>query len=177
MNKKGRISPKVNYHRGNGTWKRLHQESMFEQMCHYTPVIHLQTKPFLHTLKVNCVFWTVVSTIYLNFRLANKCTSARESHLFRNPLLQDSLWDTEFILFEHRILFVAHGFNVVRLNPPNSCLRWCILGFLNFSYFNLKLAGNCVNSNYGSLLIFPVISPLIIPFSLIPERKNKNMFV
>lgn len=175
MNKNGRISPKVNYHRGNWTWKRLHQESMFEQMCHYMPIIHLQTKPFLHTFKVNCAFWTVISTIHLNFQLAaNAPVSGRATYpgisFCKIPFgIQNS--------YSVRILFLAHGFNVVRLNPPNSSPRWCILVVFNLRYFNLKLAGNSVNSSYGSLFIFPVISPPNIPFSLIPKRKTKNMFV
>lgn len=160
MNKNGRISPKVNYHRGNRTWKRLNQESMFEQMCHYMPIIHLQTKPFLHTFKVNCAFWTVISTEHLNFQLATnapvseRVTSSGIS-LCKIPFgIQNSYpLNTEFFFI------LAHGFNVVRLNPPNSSLCWCIQDFFNLRYFNLKLAGNCVNSNYASWLIFPVISP------------------
>lgn len=94
MNKNGRISPKVNYHRGNRTWKRLHQESVFEQMCHYMPIIHLQTKPFLHTFKVNCAFGTVISIIYLNFQLATNAPMQQmhkqQMQCQREPPIQES---------------------------------------------------------------------------------------
>lgn len=80
------------------------------------------------------------------FSTWNKCINVKHSYLCRNLLLQDSLYFTEIILFEQRrIIFLAHGFNVVRLNSPNSCLYCYILGFSNLRYFNLKLTVSCVN--------------------------------
>lgn len=140
----------------------MHQERCLNRCAITCPQFICKRNHFSVLLKSVVDFELLYQIHIWIFNLEQRQQCQTEPPMQEYPVAR--LYYTELLLFVQRTaVFLAHGFNVARLNPPNGCLHWCILGFNNLRHFNLKFAVSSVNWNYGSPLVFPVISLQILP--------------